>query len=107
MLKIEDDGQGMDENTLKNATNPLFTTKGGKKYGLGLSLLAQAADETGGNLRIEKGVLGGTRIIATFNSDNIDMKPLGNINQTMRVLRASHPEVNFSFEYLTKNGVPV
>ena len=106
-LEIEDDGIGMDEETLKNAMNPYHTTKDGKKFGLGLSLLAQAADETGGNLRLEKGVLRGTRIIATFNSDNIDMKPLGNINQTMLVLRASHPDVNFSFEYLTKNGVPV
>jgi signal transduction histidine kinase len=104
MLQIEDDGVGMDEQTLKNALNPFFTTKDTKKFGLGLSLLSQACEEAGGQLRVEKGKIRGTKITATFNKDNIDIKPLGNINETMMVLRAAYPEVNFSFEHVTKNG---
>jgi signal transduction histidine kinase len=104
ILEIEDDGQGMDEDILKNAADPFFTTKEGKKFGLGLSLLSQAAEEAGGMMRVEKRAVKGTRIVATFNRDNIDMKPVGNIHKTMRVLKASHPEVNFSFYHIIKNG---
>jgi signal transduction histidine kinase len=103
ILEIEDDGTGMDEDILQNAMSPFFTTKNGKKFGLGLSLLSQASEEAGGNMRVEKRAIQGTKIIATFNKDNIDMKPVGNIEKTMRVLRVSHPEVKFSFEHVVKN----
>jgi signal transduction histidine kinase len=104
ILEIEDDGSGMDQETLKDAINPFFTTKTGKKFGLGLPLLSQASEETGGNTRIEKGAVKGTKIIATFRKDNIDMKPIGDINATIRVLKASYPEVNFSFKHVIENG---
>jgi signal transduction histidine kinase len=103
-LEITDNGKGMDEETLKNAANPFFTTKKGKRFGLGLSLLAQACEETGGSMEVENRKPEGIRILATFHSDNIDMKPVGDIKQTMRVLIASHPEVTFSYKYLAANG---
>jgi len=103
-LEIEDDGKGMKEEMLRNATNPFFTTKHGKKFGLGLSLLSQAAQEAGGEVKIENCKMHGIKIIASFNMDNIDSKPLGDLNKTIRVLKATHPEVNFMFEHITKNG---
>ena len=99
-LEIEDDGPGMDEEMLKNAANPFFTTKDGKKFGLGLSLLSQATEEVGGTMNIERGHNRGIKITATFYTDNIDLKPIGNIDKTLRVLRAAHPEINFSFEHI-------
>ncbi len=99
ILEIEDDGIGMDEETLKNALNPFFTTKEGKKYGIGLSLLSQASEETGGKMIIETGKEYGLKIRATFHTDHVDMKPLGDIGKTVRVLRVAHPEVNLSFEH--------
>jgi signal transduction histidine kinase len=104
ILEIKDDGKGMDENLIKNAANPFFTTKEGKKFGLGLSLLSQAVESTGGDMRVEKRANKGIRIIATFKTNNIDMIPIGNINSTMRVLRASHPDINFLFDHVIKNG---
>lgn len=98
VLEVEDDGRGMDEETLKNATNPFYTTKNGKRYGLGLSLLSQACEDAGGSLRIEKGNPKGIKVIASFKKDNVDIKPTGNIEKTMRVFRALHPEVHISFE---------
>lgn len=106
VLEIEDDGKGMDENTLQNAANPFFTSKNGKKFGLGLSLLSQACEETGGSMRVEKRAVKGIRIIATFYKENIDMKPAGDINKTMRVLQTLHPEVNFLYEHIIRNGGP-
>lgn len=106
ILEIDDDGKGMNEDILSKANNPFFTTKEGKKIGLGLAFLSQAAEETGGNLKIERRTEKGIRIIACFNKNNIDMKPLGDIKKTMRVLEASHPEVNFVFEHIVEQGDP-
>jgi K+-sensing histidine kinase KdpD len=91
----------MDEETLKNAVNPFYTSKN-KRYGLGLSLLSQACEDAGGSLRIEKGKPRGTKVIASFNKNNVDIKPTGDIDKTMRVFRALHPEVHLSFEHINK-----
>ncbi|MBC8401095.1 MAG: ATP-binding protein [Candidatus Marinimicrobia bacterium] len=97
-LEIEDDGSGMDDNVLKQASNPFYSTKEGKKIGLGLALLSQAAEETGGSIAIQTNNANGTRIIACFHSSNIDMKPIGDIAATIQVLTTAYPEVNFSFK---------
>ena len=47
-LEIEDDGAGMEEAVRKVAFDPFVTTKGTKKVGLGLALLAQASREAEG-----------------------------------------------------------
>jgi signal transduction histidine kinase len=103
-LQIDDDGKGMDEEFVKNATDPFVTTKQGKKFGLGLALLSQASKQAGCDMRVEKRAARGTSVIATFDRNHIDMKPIGDIDTTLRVLKATHPEVNFSFDHLIKNG---
>jgi len=50
-VSIEDDGKGMDEETVKRALDPFFTTKDSKEVGLGLALLSQAAEQSGGDLK--------------------------------------------------------
>ncbi|KJV35835.1 response regulator [Luteibacter yeojuensis] len=50
-LSLADTGAGMDEHTLKRATEPFFTTKGvGKGTGLGLSMAHGLAEQLGGAL---------------------------------------------------------
>ena len=50
-LALSDTGAGMDEHTLKRATEPFFTTKGvGKGTGLGLSMAHGLAEQLGGML---------------------------------------------------------
>jgi len=50
-LSVTDRGEGMDEATLKRATEPFFTTKGvGKGTGLGLSMVHGLAEQSGGTL---------------------------------------------------------
>jgi len=100
-IRIEDDGRGMDAQTLKEATNPFFTTKGGKKVGLGLSLFAQAARQTGGELTIESSEGVGTEVIAVFRPSHPDMKPIGDIAETMAILIAGNPAVRFVFDHKT------
>ena len=48
-LTVRDTGHGMDEETLKRAIEPFFTTKGiGKGTGLGLSMVHGVAEQSGG-----------------------------------------------------------
>jgi C4-dicarboxylate-specific signal transduction histidine kinase len=100
ILEIGDDGEGMDEEMKKQCFDPFFTTKEGKIVGLGLSLLGQSAEETGGKLMVESTKGQGTKIVATYHLSHIDKKPLGDLNGTIRCLRETHPEINFSYEYL-------
>lgn len=97
-ITIADNGSGMDEHERKKALDPFFTTKAGKQFGLGLALFKQAAEETGGAFDIESGARTGTTVRADFYTDHPDMKPLGDIEDTVALLGAYHPEINFIFE---------
>ena len=99
VICIEDDGKGMDEETQKKALNPFFSTKDGKKYGLGLPLLAQAAQQTAGELKVDSKEGKGTKVTAVFQLSHPDMKPLGDILETMMVLVAVNPSTQFVLDY--------
>jgi CheY-like chemotaxis protein len=50
-LSVTDRGEGMDEETVRRAAEPFFTTKGvGKGTGLGLSMVHGFAEQSGGRL---------------------------------------------------------
>lgn len=97
VLSIEDNGQGMDKETLKKAVDPFFTSRTTRKVGLGLSLLAEAARAAGGHFSIESSPGRGTKVRATFKTDHWDMKPLGDIPQTLATLIMGHPEVDIVY----------
>lgn len=103
-LEIADDGQGMDEEIVKRALDPFVTTKTTRQFGLGLPLLAQAAEAAGGGLTLQSKKGQGTRIRATFELDHIDLKPLGDIAQTIVTLIMGHPEIDILYSYKTGTG---
>jgi signal transduction histidine kinase len=96
---VEDDGLGMDAQTLKKARDPFFTTKDRKKFGLGLALLHQAAEQAGGALVIDSQEGKGTKVTAVFKRSHPDTKPLGNILKTVAALVATNAGVRFIYEY--------
>ena len=99
-LTIEDDGVGIDDKTKEYALNPFFTTKKGKKVGLGLAFLSHSAEEAGGAMKIESEPGKGTKITATFKLGHIDRKPYGNLNETIKCLKTTHPEINITFDHV-------
>ncbi|MES2022401.1 MAG: PAS domain-containing protein [Pseudomonadota bacterium] len=62
-LSVIDTGTGMDEETLRRAVEPFYSTKGiGKGTGLGLSMVHGLASQLGGSMHISSEVGLGTRI---------------------------------------------
>jgi hypothetical protein len=99
-LKIKDNGKGMSKRTLNKALDPFFTTKKVRRIGLGLSMLAQAATEGGGKIKIKSQKGKGTCITATFVHGHIDRKPLGDISSTLISLIAGKGhDIDFMYEH--------
>jgi Histidine kinase-, DNA gyrase B-, and HSP90-like ATPase len=97
-IKIVDNGKGIPEEKLSSLLDPFFTTKN-KKTGLGIPLLKQHAEMAGGNLRIESKVGIGTSIIATFQHDNLDRQPMGNIVETITGIIRYNSETKFIYHH--------
>ena len=97
-VEVRDDGRGMSPQACARAADPFFTTKPGRKVGLGLALLARAAREAGGEFHISSGPGTGTTVRATFRRSHPDRKPLGDLSATLKTLVVGHPEVDFVFE---------
>jgi len=98
-IEIQDDGIGMDEEVSQKAVDPFFTTRSSRRVGLGLSFMAQAAQEAGGSLRIESTLGKGTKVMATFQYHHIDRKPLGSMVETMMTLLMGSPELDILYTH--------
>ncbi|KPK64278.1 hypothetical protein AMJ83_03380 [candidate division WOR_3 bacterium SM23_42] len=100
LIKINDDGRGMDKETLTKSIDPFYTTKGTRRVGLGLSMLAQATKEAAGSLDVRSKPGKGTRITARFVYDHIDRKPLGNMAETITTcIAGSSPKADFKYRH--------
>lgn len=98
-LTFKDNGCGMDEATLSKVLNPFFTTRTTRKVGLGLSLLKQNAEMTGGSLAIESKVNVGTTVTATFGYAHLDRPPMGDLAGTVVLTASAYPSIHFIFHY--------
>lgn len=101
-LVIEDDGKGIDAD--HKAGDPFFTSKEGKRFGLGLPLLAQSASEVDGSMEVTRRPEGGTRVRAVFRPGHIDMKPLGDMGATVATLAGAQPGVEFRVRIASDRG---
>ena len=102
-LEVNDNGVGMDEETVKKALDPFYTSKSVRRFGFGLSLLSEAAKAAGGHLSIASNTGEGTRVRAEFQLDHIDRQPLGDMGQTFITLVIGNPEIDFVYIH-RKNG---
>jgi len=68
-LTVVDDGVGMDEATLRRASEPFFTTKPqGEGTGLGLSIVQGLASKWGAELKIASVLGKGTRVTVSLTA---------------------------------------
>ncbi|MDP2278399.1 MAG: ATP-binding protein [Nitrospirota bacterium] len=102
-VEIRDNGKGMSEEVLGKAIYPFYTTRTTRRVGLGLSLLSQSAKEAEGDMAITSKKGEGTIVIADFKHSHIDRKPLGNMAETLIVLIAGNPDIDFLYEHRLNN----
>ena len=96
-LTIEDNGKGMDADTVARVTDPFYTSRTTRKVGLGLPLLKMAAELTGGWLKIESSPGKGTTVCASFGIAHIDRAPLGDMAAPKAGLIQCSPQIDFVY----------
>jgi hypothetical protein len=100
IIKIKDNGEGIGKKAMARILDPFYTTKEKKRIGLGLSMLAQAAREAEGHIKIKSKKKIGTTVIANFRYDHIDRKPIGNMADTIIGLFATHASaIRFIYQH--------
>lgn len=104
-LMIKDNGEGMDKETVLKVTDPFYTTRTTRKVGLGIPLLKQMAELTGGTLHIESVPDSGTCLKARFIKNHIDTPMMGNITDTMLTLIQANENIDYIFEYKTDQNL--
>lgn len=100
IIKLEDDGEGMKEEMVKNATHPFFTTRTTRKVGLGIPLFHQNCVRAGGSLKIQSQSQQGTVIEAKMQYDHIDRLPIGDMVSSLVVLIQGNPNVNLIYTHI-------
>jgi hypothetical protein len=90
---IEDDGPGLSV-SFEEALDPFYTTKSGKKIGMGLSLFKFRAEQAGGSLTLGTSELGGLKVTVRMQLSHIDRSPLGDFATTLSTLVCTTPEVD-------------
>lgn len=100
-LRFIDNGCGMDAETVQKVINPFFTTRTTRKVGLGLPLLKQNAEQTGGSLDIQSEKGKGTTVTAVFGLTHLDRPPMGDLAGTVVLTVSAYPDIHFVFHYKT------
>lgn len=98
-LQIRDDGTGLTAEELKRVLDPFYTTKKVRRVGLGLPMLAQAAETAGGSFEIESEPGKGTVVTVVFQLTHMDRQPLGNLAGTLVTLITGNPEIHFVYRH--------
>ena len=95
-IRFIDNGCGMDAETVQKVINPFFTTR---KVGLGLPLLKQNTEQTGGSLDIQSEKGKGTTVTAVFGRSHLDRPPMGDLAGTVVLTASAYPDIRFIFHY--------
>lgn len=81
-LKVVDNGKGMPPEIVARAFDPFYTEPGkhdARKIGMGLPFVKQTCDACGGTVDLKSTPGVGTTLVCTFQADNIDLPPMGDL----------------------------
>ncbi|MFH0975368.1 MAG: ATP-binding protein [Spirochaetota bacterium] len=98
-IEIADDGCGIKKEDLKRVMDPFYTTKTVRRVGLGLPLIASAAETTGGKMELKSVEGKGTKLTITFRLRHVDRQPMGNISSVLITLIVGNSEVDFIYKH--------
>lgn len=92
-IAVEDDGPGLPV-APEAALSPFYSTKQGKRTGLGLPLFQANAELAGGGVTLSRSPLGGLAVTATLPWSHVDRLPLGDLAATLTSVAATNPDVD-------------
>lgn len=98
-LEITDDGKGMNEEELRRVLDPFYTTKKVRRVGLGLPMLAQAAQDAGGAFEIQSKPAQGTVVRVAFQLSHLDRQPLGDLPAALTTLIVGNPDMRLVYRH--------
>lgn len=98
-ISIKDNGKGMDQEQVKNLSDPFFTSRTTRRVGMGIPLFKQAAEQTGGSLEVNSVIGMGTEVVASFVNSHIDRAPLGDVANSFILMVSANPNIDFEFKY--------
>ena len=98
-ISIRDNGRGIPAEKLDRLQDPFVTSRTTRRVGLGLSLLAAAAERCGGKIKVSVASAGGTEVIATFGYGHIDRAPVGDMASTLTTLLMGNPQIDFVYTH--------
>ena len=99
-ISINDNGRGIPAEKLKKLQDPFVTSRTTRRVGLGLSLLAAAAQRCDGKMEVTAGTGGGTEVNASFRYSHIDRAPMGDMASTMATLLMGNPQIVFVYTHV-------
>lgn len=103
-IKVEDDGKGMNEEELKQVTDPFYTSRTTRRFGLGLPLLGQHAQMAGGKMEIRSETGKGTVVEASFLNDHHDRQTLGDLEGCWILQVTSNPGIEWGLNLKSPEG---
>jgi len=98
-IVIEDNGKGMNAETLARITDPFVTSRTTRSVGLGIPFFKAAAEACEGSLNIQSQPGQGTTVEVVFKHSHIDRMPLGDLTSTLLTLLIGTPDIHWIFEY--------
>ncbi|MEG0795824.1 MAG: ATP-binding protein [Odoribacter sp.] len=104
VIEIRDNGGGMNAETLKQVGDPFYTSRTVRKVGLGIPLLIQNAEQTGGKVTIHSIQGEGTSLCARFTHSHLDRPPFGDVAIPLGLLAVAHPAIRFIYTHTTPEG---
>ncbi len=104
-ISVADNGRGMESALASTATDAFVTSRTTRRVGLGLPLLAQAAEHCGGGVAIRSTPGVGTSVTATFQLSHIDRAPLGDMASTLLSVILHEPPVALHYRHQVDDRV--
>jgi anti-sigma regulatory factor (Ser/Thr protein kinase) len=96
---VRDNGRGMDEETLRRATDAFYTSRTTRRQGLGLPLFQAMCERSEGAMEIESAPGQGTTVRARVRLSHLDRPPLGDMGGVMQALTCEADRVHLLYRH--------
>lgn len=98
-VEIVDNGRGMDQEELQHATDPFYTTRQTRRFGMGLSLLESTCQRCAGELQLRSIDGHGTHVTALMQWSHLDRPPMGDMGATISALAVAATDVHLTYRH--------